>query len=166
MRVGRISLAHPFDRCRKKIIANKDVGALGEEAENQPRYEVIHVVAPRRRSPIGIAFEKLDIELVQARGGPDVERVLANLLDGGDAGERQEKTKVVGKIGIVAGNRFAGIQVLCLQRYAVGRQDELGLVCRRLRVRAELGESLADPTFRAYCDMDVVALKDPARYVR
>jgi hypothetical protein len=25
MRVGRISLAHPFDRYRKKIIANKDV---------------------------------------------------------------------------------------------------------------------------------------------
>ena len=84
---------------REKIVADKMSVSLGEEAEDQPRHEMVHVVPPRRRSPFGVLFQKLDIELVQAAGGPDVERVVADLLDGRDAGERQEKAEMIGKSG-------------------------------------------------------------------
>jgi hypothetical protein len=79
---------------------------------------VIHVVTPRRRAPVGIVvvLKKLDVELVQARGGSDVERVLADSLSRGDAGKRQEETEVICEVGISAGDRFARIEVLGLQR--------------------------------------------------
>ena len=65
--------------------AVENVGVLGEEAEDQPRHEMVHVVAALGGAPIGIVLQQLDIEPVQAAGGPDVERAFADLLDGGDA---------------------------------------------------------------------------------
>ena len=112
------------------------------------------------------AFEKLDIEFVQARGGPDVECVLANLLDSGDAGKRQEEAEVIGKIGIGASDSLAGIEVLGFQRHAVGRQDELDLVRHGLRARAQLGEGFADQVFQADRDMDIACLEYAALNVR
>ena len=78
-------------------VAVEDVGVLGEEAEDQPRHEVVHVVAARRPCPSRVVLQQLDVEPVQAAGGPDVEGVFADLLDGGDAGQRQEEAEVVGK---------------------------------------------------------------------
>ena len=79
-------------------VAVEDVGVLGEEAEDQPRHEVVHVVAARGRAPVGVVLQQLDIEPVQAAGRPDVEGAFADLLDGGDAGQRQEEAEVVGEI--------------------------------------------------------------------
>jgi hypothetical protein len=102
MGVRPISLAHPLDRGRKQIVADKNVSALREKTEDQPRHEVVHVVAPCRRSPIGILFQKLDIEFVQAPGGSDVERIVADRLGRRNAGEDQEKGEAIGKVGIGA----------------------------------------------------------------
>ena len=77
------------------------------------------------RAPCGVVLQKLDIEPVQAAGCPDVEGVLADLPDGGDAGKRQEEAEMVGKILVSAGNGFAARQVLGLKIHTVGRQDEL-----------------------------------------
>ena len=77
MGVGRVPRAHLLDGGREQTVADEDVGVLGEEAEDQPRHEVVHVVAALGRAPFGIVFQKLDIEPVQAAGGPDVEGVLA-----------------------------------------------------------------------------------------
>ena len=108
-------------------LAVEDVGVLGEEAEDQPRHEMVHVVAALGRAPFGVVLQQLDIEPVQAAGRPDVEGVFADLLDGGDAGQRQEEAEMVGKVRIGAGDRLAARQVLGLERLAVRRQDELRL---------------------------------------
>ena len=127
MGVGRVPRAHLLDGVGEQARAVEDVGVLGEEAEDQPRHEVVHVVAALGRAPVGVVLQQLDIEPVQAAGGPDVEGVLADLLDGGDAGQRQEEAEMVGKVLVGAGDGLAARQVLGLEIHAVGRQDELRL---------------------------------------
>ena len=143
----------------------KDVGVLGKEAEDQPRHEVVHVVAALCRAPIGVVLQQLDIEPVQAAGGPDVEGAFADLLDGGDASQRQEEAEMVGKVGIGAGDRLAGGQVLGLEGLAIGREDELGLGRGGLRARLECGQRPRSSRLPAGGDMDVVALEDAAENV-
>jgi hypothetical protein len=49
--------------------------------------------------PLWVVLQQLDIEPVQAAGGLDVEGVLADLLDRGDARQRQEEAKVIVEVG-------------------------------------------------------------------
>ena len=100
--VRRISLAHLVDGGGEEAVAVKDVRVFGEEAEDQPGHEVIHFLAPGFRVPVGVLPQQLDVELVEPAGRFDVESVLADLPDCRDAGERQEITKVIGKLGEVA----------------------------------------------------------------
>lgn len=92
---------------------------------------MIQIVPASGRIPIVILPEQLDIEPVEPPCGLDVERVFANLLDGGDAGKRQEKTKMVVEIGVFASDCFAIQQILRLEGFAVGGQDELGFLAGR-----------------------------------
>jgi hypothetical protein len=62
-------------RVGEQALAVEDVGVLGEEAEDQPRHEVVHVVAALGLAPFGVVLQQLDIELVEAAGRPDVEGV-------------------------------------------------------------------------------------------
>ena len=124
MGVGRVPRAHLLDRGREQTVSVEDVGVLGEETEDQPRHEMVHVVAALGGSPFGVVFQKLDIEPVQAACRPDVERAFADLLDGGDPGQRQEEAEVVREVLIGAGDRLAARQVLGLEVRAVGREDE------------------------------------------
>ncbi len=57
--------------------AVEDVGILGEEAEDQPRHEMVHVVAALGGAPVRVVLQQLDVEPVQAAGGADVEGVFA-----------------------------------------------------------------------------------------
>ena len=125
MGVGRVLGAHLRDGIGEKTSSFEDVGVLGEEAEDQPRHEVIHVVAALGRAPRGVVLQKLDIEPVQAAGCPDIEGVFSDLPDDRDAGKRQEEAEMVGKILVGAGNGFTTRQVLGLKIHTVGRQDEL-----------------------------------------
>ena len=77
MGVGRVLGAHLRDSIGEQAGSVEDAGVLGEEAEDQPRHEVIHVVAALGRAPCGVVLQKLDIEPVQAAGRPDVEGVLS-----------------------------------------------------------------------------------------
>ena len=94
---------------------------------------MVHVGAAVGGAPFGVVLQKFDIEPVQAAGGPDVEGAFADLLDGGDPGQRQEEAEMVREVLIGAGDRLAGRQVLRLEIRAVGREDEsrLCLGCRR-----------------------------------
>jgi hypothetical protein len=114
MSIGRVSGAHLRDRGGEQSGAVEDVGIFGEEAEDQPRHKVVHVVAATGGSPFRVVLQKLDIKPVQTAGGPDVERALADWLDCGDPGEGQEETEVVREFLIGAGDRLAGFQVLGL----------------------------------------------------
>jgi hypothetical protein len=46
--------------------AYEDVGVLGKEAEDEPRHEVVHVVAALRLAPVGIVLQQFDIETIEA----------------------------------------------------------------------------------------------------
>jgi hypothetical protein len=96
------------------------------------------------------------------RRGADVEGALADLLDGGNARQRQEEAEVVREVGVVAGDRLAGCQVLGLQRLAVGREDELGLLRGGAGAGAQDGQRIGDLTGRTRGDVDVVALEHAA----
>jgi hypothetical protein len=161
MRVGRVPRAHLVDRRREQASAVEDVGVLGEETEDQPRHEMVHVMAARDGAPFGIVPQQLDIEPVQPAGGPDVEGVFGDLPDGGDARQRQEKAEMVREVGIGAGDRRRiGNKVLGFEPLPIRRQDELRLGPGRRRTGLQRGEGLRDLARRANGDMDVVGLKD------
>ncbi|MCA0045329.1 hypothetical protein LA304_17635 [Celeribacter sp. ASW11-22] len=61
-------------------------------------------MAARGGAPLGVVLEKLDVEAVEAAGGLDIKRALADLRDGGDARKGQEEAEVIGEVGIVAGD--------------------------------------------------------------
>ncbi len=126
MGVGRVLRAHLCDSVCEQALADEDVRIFREKAENEPRHEVIHVVAARGRAPFGIVFQKFDIKPVQAAGGADVERVFGDLPNGGDARKRQEESEMVRKILVSAGDGFAASQILGFKVCAVGRQNEFG----------------------------------------
>ena len=64
---------------------------------------------------VRVVLQKLDIESVQAAGGSDIESVFGDLLDGRDAGKRQEEAEMVGKILVGASDGFATRQLLGLE---------------------------------------------------
>ena len=85
-------------------------------------------MAARLGSPFGVVLQQFDIEPIQAAGRLDIKGAFADLLDGGDASERQEEAKVVVEIRIGAGDgRIVGGEVFGLQRVAIGGKDETGL---------------------------------------
>jgi hypothetical protein len=88
MRFGRVPRAHLLDRGREQIVSDEDVSSLGEETEDQPRHEMVHVVATLRGSPFGVVFQQFDIEPIQATCRPDIKGAFADLFDGGDSGQR------------------------------------------------------------------------------
>lgn len=140
----------------------EDAGVFGKEAENQPRHEVIEIMSAIRRVPVRVFPEQLDIELVQASGGLDVESVFANLFDRGDSCQRQKKTEVIGKIGVVADERFAISEVFRFQSFAIGGEDELCFGARRLRAVAQCVQRFGNATIFANSEMDIIALKNAA----
>ena len=68
---------------------------------------MIHIMAPRGRTPLGIVLEQLDIQPVEAAGGSNVKSVLSDLLDCRNTGEWQEKTEMVGEVLVGTGDGFA-----------------------------------------------------------
>ena len=68
--VGSIGHRHLFDGSREPRLAGKDVGVLGEEAEDEPSHEVIHFMPAFRSLPPEILLQKLDIESIPADPSP------------------------------------------------------------------------------------------------
>ena len=68
------------------------------------------VVAPRLGRPVRVVLQQLDVELVEPPRRPDVDWVVLDLLDGGDARQRKEEAEVLRQIGIGAGERLAEIR--------------------------------------------------------
>lgn len=165
MSVGRVARRPLLHRAGEQPLAEEDVGVLGEEAENQPGHEMVHVVLTLSRRPVRIVLQKLDIEPVQTARRLHIERAFLDLLDRGDPRQRQEETEVVRKIGIATRDGAAAGQVFSLEGLTIRREDELRLRRRRSRAgpqRVERRIHIADIAGR---DMDVVPLQHPARNV-
>ena len=116
--------------------------------------------------PVRVIFEQFDVKTVEPRRSLDVKGILADLLDGRDARQRQEKSKVVRKIGVITGDRFTINGVLSLKTLAVSRQNEFGFIPRRRRAFAQSRERARDLARRTNLQMDVITLKHTAGQVR
>ena len=123
---------------------------------------MVQVFAPRRRSPLRVFPQQFNVEFIESAGGLDVEGILTDLLNGGDAGERKEEAEVIGEIRVGAGDGFAVHDIFRLKCFAIGGEDELALLARGGRTLPQCFERAGDFALRADLDMDVVALKDAA----
>ena len=103
----------------------KDAGILCKEAENHPCHEMVHVVPAFGSAPFRIVFQQLDIELIEPPGRLHIDWVVFDLLDRGNAGERQEEAEMLGKVRINRCDSVAADEVFGFQRHAIGREDEL-----------------------------------------
>ena len=141
----------------------EDVRILGEEAEDQPGHEVVHLLAASGGVPCRVFLQQLDVEPVEPAGGLDVEGVFPNLPDRGDAGQREEEAEMIVKIGILAGDRLARpLQAFRLEGLSVSREDEFALLRSSLRASAQRGQRGGNLPFRADLEMDVVPLENAA----
>ena len=113
--------------------------------------------APRSSSsaiggpPVGVVLEQLDVKTVQAAGGANVKRAFADLLDGGNARQRRQEAKVIGKVRLGTGERFA-----------IGGKDEPGLGTRRGRAGLEGGERGGDGARLAHGHVNIAGLQHAA----
>ena len=87
MGVGTITVTHLLDGLSEHTHAIKNIRVFCKETENQPRHEVVHVVATLRGCPVWILAEQFDVELVQPASSSNVDRVVFDLLDGSDASQ-------------------------------------------------------------------------------
>ena len=69
---------------------------------------------------------------------------------------------MIGKVGKITGDDFAGAQVFGLELRTIGGQYEFGLVASGLRAVAQGRERTADCAGIAGGNMDIVALEDAA----
>ncbi|MNE48314.1 hypothetical protein D3C80_1427700 [compost metagenome] len=118
---------------------------------------MVHVGATFVLGPVRVLVQQLDVQLVQAAGGAHVDGVVLDLLDGGDAGQRQQEAEVVGKVRVVAGDGFTRDQFFGLQRLPVGGEDELGFGFCGGRAGAQGLECFAHTARLACGDMNVAA---------
>jgi hypothetical protein len=140
---------------------------LREEAEDQSRHEVVHVRAALWGRPFGIVFQQFDIELVEPPRRPNVERTFTDLLDRGDARQRQEEPKMLGELGILTRDgRIVAGDVLRLKRLAIGGEDELSLGRSRFRAVVQSLQRCIDLALRTGRQVDVTALKNTTRHIR
>ena len=137
--VRGIALGHLINRGREQVAAVKNAGVFRIEAENQPRHEMVHVMAAFRFAPFRIILQQLHIQLVQAACGADVKRALADLLNGGDAREREEEAEMVREIFVLAGDSFAGAMSSAWKSWPSVARMNLACVWRWL------GYSVASP---------------------
>ena len=135
-------------------------GILGEEAEDQPRHEVVHVMAALGFAPLQVVLQEFDIEPIHAARRPDVERVLLDLLNRGDPGKRKEEAEVIREVAVSASYGLGASQVLGLEIDAVSREDELRLCFRCRGAAFQCAKRLRDAPRLAGVDMNVAGLEN------
>lgn len=163
MQIARIAVAHLREGVSEQARAVENVGVFSEEAEDQSRHEVVHFMTAISGAPSWVVLEQLHIEPVQAAGGPNVKRVLADLLDRGNACQWQEKAKVVGELRVVTGDRLTAFQLFSLQRFTIGGEYVLGLGPRSSRAGFERRQRLSDLAGLTHRQMDIAGLQHAAQ---
>ena len=85
------------------------------------------------------------------------------MLDGADPCQGQEEAKVIGKVGVSAGDRLAGGKVFSLKIGAIGGQHEFRLGLGGGGTGFELRKGRCDFPCPADFQMNVVGLKNAAQ---
>ncbi len=165
MSIRRVAGTHLIDGGREEAGAAKDVRIFGEETEDEPGHEVVHVMAAIRGGPILVILEQLDVEAVEPAGGFDVKRVLADLPDGSNAGQREEEAEVVGEVWVSAGDCFAIDDVFGLEGFPVRGEDEFSLLLGGGGTLPQRGKSRGHLAFTADLEVNIVPLQNTARQI-
>ena len=131
--------AHLLNRAREEAFPVEDIGVLSEETEDEPRHEMVHGVV-ETGAPGGVVLQQLDIQTVQPPGSLDVEGALADLFDGRDTGQGQEKTEMIGEIGVGADDDLAARQVFGLEVLPIGGEHEFCLGAGGRRAGLQCGQ--------------------------
>ena len=121
MGVGAVRLGHLLDGPGEEVVLGEDASVLREEAEDKACEKVVEFLATFIGIPIRVITPELNIELVHPPGRLDIEGVVADLLDGGDAREGQEEPELVRKLREGAGEGLAVDEVLGFDELAVRR---------------------------------------------
>jgi hypothetical protein len=107
MRVAGLVVCHLLDAGREQALADENAGIFREQAEDEPRHELVEVGAARGGRPVLVLLQELDVQFVQMPCRADVDRVVLDLRDGGDTGQRQEEAEVLGEVRIKAADGLA-----------------------------------------------------------
>ena len=126
MGVASVVGAHLVHRLGEQAFAVEDVRVFGKETEHQPCHEVIHVATSFFPGPIRVLTQQFDVELVQTPCGSNVDGVVLDLLDRGDARQRQQEPEMVREILKIACDGLTADQLFGFQRLSISGQDELG----------------------------------------
>jgi hypothetical protein len=84
------------------------------------------------------------------------------LLDGGDAGQRQEEAEVIGEIRVGAGDGFAGFDFFGFKAFAIGSENEAGFGPAGGRAVLERCQGFRHFACLGDCDVDIAGLQDAA----
>ena len=163
MGVGGVLRAHLRDCVGEQAFTDENIRVFRKKAEDQPRHEVVHVMATGRRAPFVIVLQKFNVQPVEAARGANIERILADLADGGNARQWEEKPEMIREILIGARNGFAAGQIFGFKGGAVGGENKF---CFRLCRRGAVFESLERFCYIAGAarqDVDIVGLEDSAK---
>ena len=113
--------------------------------------------------PFGIVLPQFNIEPVQATRRPDVEGVLSNLPNRGDASQSQKEAEVVREVLVGTGDRLAVGHLLSFKIHTVSGKNELGLGFDGGRALPQCGQRPGHVAGVAGGDVDVVGLEYPAQ---
>ena len=88
---------------------------------------MIHFVTTFITTPLRVVLQQFDVKPVEATGRPDVEGAFTDLLNRGDASQRQKEAKVIREIRKRTGDGLASLNVFGLKIRAISRYDETNL---------------------------------------
>ena len=113
-----------------ELVLREDPDILGEHAEEQPRHDLAHVVAPGIGGPAPVRLHECVVELCELARRLDVDRVLLGRTVTVLADGRQEEPELVADLGEGAVKPLAALPMLGRGCLAVGGNQARRLVLR------------------------------------
>lgn len=110
-----------------------------------------------RRCPFLVFAQQLNVQLVQTASSTHIDGVVLDLLDRGDAGQRQQETEVAGKIPVVTGDDSTCNQLFGVQGLAVSGEYKLGFAFESAWAGAQRLERVPYGTGPACGHMNIAA---------
>ncbi|MBO6729582.1 MAG: hypothetical protein JJ910_07625 [Maricaulis sp.] len=112
----------------RELVLGEDADILGKQAEDQPRHELVELVAPFRSAPIRIKLEEGVIEPGQLAGSADIDLVFIGCLEAGHARRGQEEAEMPVQLVEGAAQGLAGGRILRNHDVAIARDQDGRLV--------------------------------------
>ena len=130
-------VARMIDDQPGELVLRENPDILGKQAEDQPRHELVELVAPFRSAPVRIKLEEGVIEPGQLAGGADIDFVLIRCLETRHARRRQEEAEMPVQLVEGAAQGLACRRVFRDHHLAIARDQDGWLVLEGFLVGAK-----------------------------